>query len=342
MTIVTTSLQGALLRISWTAPSNNNGAAVTGYRIKLLNKFTNAYEEHSSICNGASSLVTDCDIAMSTLINSLGYVAGDAVKVTLSAQNSIGFSTQSDPVTSTQLVQIKPHQMAGLVATTLSATSIKLDWTSITAAPTNGYSAVTKYEVFWNVGTGTTPDTSILNITDATTATNTFTSLTTGSTYYFKILATNIHGTSVDSDIVNSLAGSTVAVHSAVAVTQTSTNVVLTWTDTSSINGDAVTAQRVKILNKNNDQYEEFTALCDASAPALRTCSIPMTSILSTLAYQPGEIIKAKVASKNSFGWNADSTENSSGTLAQTSPYAPSGLTLTVNSKTSVTLAWTA
>lgn len=175
----------------------------------------------------------------------------------------------------------------------LSKTSIQIDWTGVTSSPSNGYSSVTAYEIYWNAGTGTDPSTLADTIT-APTVTKTFTALTAGSTYYFKILAKNVHGSSIDSAIVNQLSADVPDANVAVVITESGTNVVLTWATPTGINGAAVSANRVLLYNKGTTTYTEYSSLCDGSNVATLTCNVAMSEFTSNLGYTAGDFIKAK------------------------------------------------
>lgn len=68
-----------------------------------------------------------------------------------------------------------------------------------------------------------------------------------------------------------------------------------------------------------------------------------MSSLISTLSYQAGQIIIAKALAHNVKGWSLESTENIVGIVAQTIPtQAPMNFILTPSSITSVNLSWSA
>lgn len=73
--------------------------------------------------------------------------------------------------------------------------------------------------------------------------------------------------------------------------------------------------------------YITSLTLCDYTYPNT-TCSILHTTVLNTLGYTPGEIVKARARAKNSYGWSEWSLDNLSGERAQGTPKAPTPTSL--------------
>ena len=105
-------------------------------------------------------------------------------------------------------------------------------------------------------------------------------------------------------------------------------SIVFTWTAPNN-RGDSVTEYQVAIFSMRFNTYITSLTLCDYTYPNT-TCSILHTTVLSTLGYSPGDIVKAKSRAKNSYGWSEWSLENVSGERAQGKPKAPT-LTSLVN-----------
>lgn len=119
------------------------------------------------------------------------------------------------------------------------------------------------------------------------------------------------------------------------------TDIRFTWVLPTATNGDAITAVRVKLLNKNSNTYKTST-LCDGSNVNQLYCDITMANLQSSLGYTPGDLVKATAEAQNSKGYGASSVANTIGQVVQVVPYAPSGVTVTANSKTSLTVSWSA
>ena len=71
----------------------------------------------------------------------------------------------------------------------VSTTSITVQWTA-QSSPTNGNSAITTYNLYWDNGSGTTN----IALIDSLVTSHTVTSLTGGTTYKFKVRSQNIYG----------------------------------------------------------------------------------------------------------------------------------------------------
>lgn len=73
---------------------------------------------------------------------------------------------------------------------------------------------------------------------------------------------------------------------------------------------------------------------------AALSCSIPMNDFITSLSYQAGQFIRARVKARNNAGWSDISNPNTDSVLAQTKPIsAPSGISANTTT-TSITLFW--
>lgn len=71
MAIISTSLIGTNVRISFTAP-NNNGKPIDKYQILILQSDGLTYTEDTTDCDGSNAVIISnlyCDIPMQTLRN---------------------------------------------------------------------------------------------------------------------------------------------------------------------------------------------------------------------------------------------------------------------------------
>lgn len=124
----------------------------------------------------------------------------------------------------------------------------------MSSSPDNGYAAITNYEVYWNNGIGTSAST----LKETTTSYTRAYTVTEGKTYYFKVRALNKHGNGAFSSEVNSLAAAAPEKMTSVVSSETTsaTTVTFTWTEPT-INGDAISAYRIKFLNRDSGAYVE-------------------------------------------------------------------------------------
>jgi hypothetical protein len=129
--------------------------------------------------------------------------------------------------------------VSGLTATTLTTSSIYLSWNALSLNSDFGYSSITNYTIVWDQGS------SINSWVNKTTSSNTYTTITglsLGETYSFKIIANNIYGSgpitpTSSSDLVAAAPGQM----NQVVITQSTTNVVFTWSSPNSTNGASIT-----------------------------------------------------------------------------------------------------
>lgn len=216
--LTATSVSATQVNLSWSAPSNNGGAVITGYKIE--------YKVGSTTY---SALVANTGNTATTYSHS-GLTAGQSYTYRVSAINSVGTSNPSSeasatPTTSsTTSVNIVPNAPVGLVATSVSGTQINLSWSS----PTNtGNSPVTGYKIEVKKGTG--PYEVVVPNTGNTMTTYSHTGLTTGTTYYYRVYAINSIGTSGPSGEVSAAPKETTTpILAAIAIAPT--KVYLSWT----------------------------------------------------------------------------------------------------------------
>jgi cytoskeletal protein RodZ len=126
---LTATAGNASVRLSWTAPVNNGGVAITGYRIESSTASTGIW----------STVVADTSsIATSETITSL--VNGTTYKFRVSAINAAGVSVASGEVNALPIGA--PSTPAAPTAGVGSA-QIFLSW----SAPANNGSPITDYEI---------------------------------------------------------------------------------------------------------------------------------------------------------------------------------------------------
>ena len=194
--------------LSWTAP-NNGGSAITGYTIKYATTPGGAATSSSSISTASTSAT----------VNSL--VNGTTYYFQVLATNAKGSSALSNEVSATPAGI--PNAVSTLVGTPGANGSGKatLTWT----APASSGSALTGYAVYY----GTTPSpTTLLSSPASTTTSLSISGLTSGTTYYFDIVAKNAIGSSAISNIVQIVDGPGAPTN--VKATASGTSVNLTWT----------------------------------------------------------------------------------------------------------------
>ncbi len=173
--------------LSWSAPSSNGGATVTGYQV---------FRGTSANGEAATPLTT----VAGTGFTDTGLTNGTAYYYTVKAVNIAGASAASSEVSATPRAAAPsatpPGAPAGLSATAGDG-SVQLSWT---APANNGGSPVTGYRVFRGTSAGGESPTPVGSPTGTT---YTSSALANGSKYYFTVKAVNAVGTSAASNEVS-------------------------------------------------------------------------------------------------------------------------------------------
>jgi uncharacterized membrane protein len=178
-----TAVSPTQVNLSWSAPSNNGGYQISGYKIEVK-KGSTAY----------STLTANTGNSTTTYSHA-GLVTGTTYSYKVYAINSIGTSTASPEASATPTVgsaSSSPAPPAGLVATSASATQINLSWF---APSNNGGSPITGYKIEYKLGSSGTYSTLVAN-TANTAITYSHTGLTAGQAYVYRVSALNTVGSS--------------------------------------------------------------------------------------------------------------------------------------------------
>lgn len=205
--------------VTFTAPANTGGSAITGYTVT------------SSPAGGVDS--NSGTTGLSHVIT--GLTNGTAYTFTVTATNITGTSSPSaasSPVT--------PATVPG-APTAVSAISDNAQATvTFTAPASNGGSPVTGYTVTSNPAGGTDSN------AGTTAASHTITGLTNGTAYTFTVVATNAKGSGTTSSASNSVIPVTVpGAPTVVAATAGNAQATVTFTAPTSNGGSAITGYTV-------------------------------------------------------------------------------------------------
>ena len=169
--------------LSWSAPSDNGGSAITDYLIEY--KLTSEPTTWTTFNDGVST---------STTTTITGLTNGQAYNFRVSAINSIGTSVASSTATGTPNPSVPSAPLSLSASSGLSSSSL-LSWTSPLS---NGGSAITDYLIEYKLTSEPTTWTTF-NDGVSTSTTTTITGLTNGQAYNFRVSAINSIGTSVAS-----------------------------------------------------------------------------------------------------------------------------------------------
>src|SRR5205807_4608736 len=111
-----TAVSSSQINLSWTAPLNNGGSAITGYEIE---RSTDGGTTWSTIQSNTGST--------STTYSDTGLVASTSYTYQVSAINLVGTSSPSN--TSSATLSVPPDAPTGVTATPKSSTQITVSWT---------------------------------------------------------------------------------------------------------------------------------------------------------------------------------------------------------------------
>ena len=166
--------------LSWSAPSDDGGAAITGYRIEVS---TNGSSWSDLVANTGS---------ITTSYSHTGLTAGSTRYYRVSAINSAGTGSASntDSATTEAAPPTKPGAPTGLSATADGQTEIDLSWT---APSSDGGAVITGYKI--EVSTNGSSWSDLVANTGSITTSYSHTGLTAGSTRYYRVSAINSAGT---------------------------------------------------------------------------------------------------------------------------------------------------
>ncbi len=263
--------------LSWTAPADNGGSAITGYKIEVSSDSGSSWTD--LVANTASTTTT---------YEHTGLAAGTTRHYRVSAINSIGTSTSSDVVNATtntaNTANTAPGAPTGLTATASGTTRIDLSWT---APADTGGSAITGYKIEVSPN-GTSNWTDLVANTASTTTTYEHTGLAAGTTRHYRVSATNSVGTSTSSDVANATTGTVIDTRPPVltGATVNGTALVLTYDET--LDGASVPAAGAFAVTAAGSAVTVNGVSVGGSAVTLTLASAVRANQTVTLDYTPG------------------------------------------------------
>jgi FtsP/CotA-like multicopper oxidase with cupredoxin domain len=175
---VTGASGNARIALSWTTPSSNGGAPITGYAIQRSLDSGTTWTTISA--NTASNATTGIATG---LTNGTSYVFRVAA---INAAGTGPWSVQS----AAAVPDVLPAAPTGVTGTA-GAAQVTLYWTAPAA---NGGSAITAYTIQQSTNNGTSWTTAVAS-TGSTAVTKVVTALTNGTAYLFRVAAINAGGT---------------------------------------------------------------------------------------------------------------------------------------------------
>ena len=176
------------INLSWTAPADNGGSAITGYTIEVSPNGTSSWTDR--VANTGTTTTT---------YSHTGLSAGTTRHYRVSAINSVGNGAASnvDDATTDDAATTVPGAPTSLTATASGSTRINLSWT---APADNGGSAITGYTIEVSPN-GTSSWTDRVANTGTTTTTYSHTGLSAGTTRHYRVSAINSVGNGAASNV---------------------------------------------------------------------------------------------------------------------------------------------
>src|SRR3989441_687098 len=313
--LVATAVSSSQIGLTWTAPTDNGGSAITGYKIERSTDGGTTW----------SALVNTCGTSTSCSDTGLPHTTTFTYRV--SAINSVGTGSPSTTASAATLA-VAPSPPTGLAASASSSSQISLGWT---APADNGGSAITGYKIDRSTDGGLTWSTIVSN-SGSTATTYSDTGLTRATTYTYRVSAINSAGTGFPSDTKSattlSIAPSPPSGLSATAVS--SSQISLTWTAPADNGGSPITGYKIE---RSTDGGSTWTTLVANTGSTAASYSDTGLSHTTTYTY--------RVSAINSAGTGSPSTAVP-GTTFNVAPSPPAGLTASAVSSSQIGLSWTA
>ena len=240
--------------ISWTAPSTNNGSAITDYTIQYS---SNAGTSWSTFTHAAST-------ATSATIT--GLTNGTSYTFKVAAVNGVGTSAYS-PVSAAIVPATLPATISGAPTAQAGDRAVTVSWT----APAANGCAISDYEVQVTTDNGATYSNFIHSPSDATT--QTVNMLTNGTSYRFRVAAANCAGTATYSSLSAAVVPNPVPSQTAgltVSTNGQSNQLVLNWTAPNN-NGSAITDYLIQYSTDGGQTWQTYSDGVSSSTTATLT-----------------------------------------------------------------------
>ncbi len=307
------------INLSWAAPADDGGAAITGYRVEF----------RVAVNSGNWTVLPD----VATLAQSVENLqAGTTIYARVTAKNSVDYGTASEVVNATTNSTARaPGAPTGLTATADGPETISLFWT----APTNtGGAAITGYQIEVSPN-GTSNWDDLVEDTQSTKTTYTHTGLDAGTTRHYRVRARNSEGAGAASstdDATTLPATVPAAPADLIATADGATTINLSWKAPTNTGGIPLTGYQMEVSPNGNT----WTPVTPAHTGTGRTYSHTGLRANTTQYY--------RVYARNAKGLGAASNTANATTSAATAtaPGAPTGLTATASGQTTINLSWTA
>ena len=279
--LTATAVSATEINLSWDAPSENGGSAITGYDLE--------FSENGS----APWMDLTTSSTMITFSDNTGLTAGSTRHYRVAAINNVGTGAYSDEASAT--THDVPDAPMNLTAAVVSETQIDLSWD---APSEDGGSTITGYDLEYSVD-GSIPWMDLT--TSATTiAFSDNTGLTAGTTRHYRVAAINDVGTGEYTTTNATTTAATTTVPGAptnlTATAVSDTQIDLSWDAPSEDGGEAVTGYDLEYSEDGNEPWTDLTT-------SVTTTSFDDTGLTA------GSTRHYRVAAINAVGTGAYSEE---------------------------------
>src|SRR6185437_11627046 len=293
--LTASSVSSSQINLSWSAPADNGGSAITGYKIER------------SISGGSWSVLVSNTGTAGTTYSNTGLSSSTTYSYRVSAINSVGISSPSNVASATTNTQLLPPEPpTGLTATTVSSSQINLSWT---APSNNGGSAVTGYKIEQSTNSVSTWSMIVSN-SGSTGTTYSNVGLAASTSYTYRVSAINSVGTSAPSGTASATTSAALTVPqpptnlSATAVSSSQIN--LSWNAPSNNGGSPITGYKI---NRSDDGGTTWITLVQNTQSTGTTYSDTGLSPSTTHSY--------RVFAINGIGTSPSSNTAIATTIAQ-------------------------
>ncbi len=294
--------------LSWTAPSENGGAAITDYIVQYKLSTDSSW---SAFSDGTST---------NTTATVTGLTNGSAYDFQVAAVNSAG--TGSYAQTSSSVTPASTPGAPTSVSGTSGNTQVALSWTEPVS---NGGALITDYAIEYSSNGGST----WVSFTDGVSATASavVTGLANGTEYVFQVAAINAAGTGSFSTASLEVTPYTApGAPTSVSGTAGDEQVSLSWTAPSNDGGSAITDY---VIQYSSNSGTDWTTFSDGTSTSTNTTVTGLTN---------GTAYIFKVAAVNSAG-TGSYAQTSSSITPQLSDTTPPAVTLSSSSSSSTNSA---
>ena len=303
--------------LSWSAPADDNGSAVTGYRIEVSNTGNSGW----SVLDANTSSPTTTDYSHT------GLTPDTTLYYRVSAINAVGAGPASNVDHATTDPTI-PGPPTNLTATADGRTRINLSWSP---PADDGGSPVTGYHIEFSADGGTDWEDLFRN-TGSVATSFVHAGLAPGTTRHYRVSAINVAGTGMSSNVDDATTDATVpgAPTDLDAMANGSSRIDLDWTAPTYDGGSPVTGYRIEVSTTRGLTWSTLEQNTGSTLMSYSHMDLPAAT---TRHY--------RVSARNVVGAGVASNVDHATTDPEV-PGAPTDLTANARGTSRIELAWTA